>query len=58
MFGLWPAILLVGLMTPMQCDNAREGLLRAIQDELDSKNPTIDLADGILAMVRIAWMAL
>lgn len=46
MFGLRPAILLAKLMTPMQYDNAREALLRAIQDDLDAKNPIVDMTTG------------
>jgi hypothetical protein len=38
MFGCKPVILGSKLMNDKQYHNAREGLLRAIQDELDSKN--------------------
>lgn len=41
MFGLEPSITGSGLMTKPQYDHARESLLRAMQDEFDSKSPYI-----------------
>lgn len=42
MFGCRPVLIGSKLMTPMQYDNARELLVRAIQDELDLKNPIVN----------------
>eukprot|EP00956_Cyclotella_meneghiniana_P033656 scaffold98044_cov37-Cyclotella_meneghiniana.AAC.1 len=42
MFGLKPAIVGSGLMNETQYQNAREGLLREMQDEFDKKNPPVE----------------
>lgn len=39
LFGLKPVIVGSKLMTETQYDHAREGVVRLIQEELDSKNP-------------------
>ena len=41
MFGLEPSIVGSGLMTRVQYKNARDALLKALQDELDAKNPVV-----------------
>ena len=43
MFGLKPVIVGSGLMNESQYHNACEGLLRDMQDELDKKNPPVEI---------------
>lgn len=43
MFGLKPVIVGSGLMNESQYHNAREGLLQDMQDELDKKNPPVEI---------------
>jgi len=42
LFGLKPVIVGSGLMSEIQYQNAREGLLRHMQDEFDKTNPPVE----------------